>query len=86
MMKDIVIAVLLIICSFQAESRPDGATILACGTLAPVHGINQIGDDPFPYNVDLSAFALSPSGYGYTAGKKYYSKFCTQIDTQVQVN
>lgn len=86
MMKDIVIAVSLILCSVQVESRPDGATILACGTLAPIHGINQVGDDPFPYNVDLSAFALSPSGYGYTAGKKYYSKLCTQTETQVQVN
>ena len=75
MIKDFVIAVLLILCSFQAEARPDGATILACDTLIPQHGINRVGDDPFPYKVDLSDFNLSPFGSGYKGGNKYYSKF-----------
>ena len=75
MMKDSVIVVLLILCSFKAEARPDGATILACDTLIPEHGINQVGSDPFPYKVDLSDFNLSPNGSGYKGGRKYYSKY-----------
>ena len=76
MMKlDSVIVVSLILCSLQVEARPDGATILACDTLIPDHGINQISNDPFPYKVDLSDFTLPPFGSGYKGGKNYYSKY-----------
>lgn len=69
-----VIAVLVVLCLFQAEARPDGATMLACATLIPEHGPNQAGNDTFPYKVDLSGFSLRPSGYGYKAGEKYCRK------------
>ena len=74
-----VIAVLLILSSIQAEARPEGAPVTACSTLVPNHTLNQAGDDPFPYEVDISALALSPQGFGYEGGKTYQSKPCSSI-------
>ena len=79
MIKDILIAALLILYSLHAEARPTGATVLACNTLIPEHGINQVGNEAFPYKVGLSDFALFPSGYGYKGARRYNSKFCAFI-------
>ena len=49
-----VIAVALILCSFQAEALPTGAPAAACTTLVPQHADNQAIDEPSPYVVDLS--------------------------------
>ena len=64
-----VIAVALILCSFQAEALPTGAPAAACTTLVPQHADNQAIDEPSPYVVDLSRLAS-----GYEAGKNYISK------------
>ena len=74
-MKIVVAAVALaFICLFQAEALPRGAPASACSTLVPNHASNQAGNVPFPYEVDLSALALSPSAFGYEGGKSYRSK------------
>ena len=74
-MKEItVIAVVLILSSIQAEARREGAPVTACSTLVPNHAPNQADDDPFPYEVNISTFALSPQGFGYEGGKTYQSK------------
>ena len=74
MKKTVVIAVALIMYTFQTEARPNGAPSAACDTLVPKHAPSQAGSDPFPYEVNLSALALSPSGFGYEGGKSYRSK------------
>ena len=72
MKKTALIIVVVTLCSFQAEARPTGASSAACATLTPRHGQNQAGS-AFPYRVDLSRFALSPSAFVYEGGKRYRS-------------
>ena len=69
MKKIAVIAVALILCSFQAEARSTGAPASACTTLVPQHAENQAINESFPYEVDLSQLAS-----GYDEGKSYISK------------
>jgi len=70
MEKFAVAALVLLLCTFQAEARPSGAPSAACVNLVPRHAQNQVGNDPFPYEVDLSSFAMS----GYYGGRSYQSK------------
>jgi len=67
----VIVVGLLILWSFQADARPSGAPNSACSTLVPRHSPNQVGNDSFPYNVDLSALVS-----GYEEGKSYRSKLC----------
>ena len=69
MKKTAVIAVVLVLYSFQVEARSKGAPASACATLIPRHRKNQAINESFPYEVDLSALAS-----GYEAGKSYKSK------------
>ena len=74
-MKNIaVIVVALTLSTFQANAYSRGAPTSACTTLVPNHAPNQAGNASFPYEVDLSALALSPSSFGYEGGKSYRSK------------
>ena len=67
--------VVLIIYSLQAEARPSGAPSSACVRLIPRHAPNQAGDDPFPYQVDISSLAIESTSYfGYEGGERYRSK------------
>ena len=72
MKKTALIIVAVTLCSFQAKALPTGAPSLACTTLIPRHAPNQAGS-AFPYHVDLSRFASSPSGFVYEGGKRYRS-------------
>ena len=70
-MKKIAVIVLAFLsCLFQAEARSSGAPNSACSNLTPRHAPNEAGNDPFPYEVDLSMLAMS----GYDGGKNYSSK------------
>ena len=70
MKKFAVIALALLSCLFQVEARSSGAPNAACRNLVPRHAPNEAGNDPFPYEVDLSTLAMS----GYDGGKSYSSK------------
>ena len=69
--------VVLILYSLQTEAFPSGAPNAACSNLVPRHAPNQAGDDPFPYEVDLSKLAISASSFGYEGGRRYRSKLYT---------
>ena len=75
MKKIIMIAVVvLILYSLQTEARPSGAPSSACSDLVPRHSPNQVGNDSFPYEVDLSELAIPSSSFGYVGGRRYRSK------------
>ena len=70
----LIVVMVLMLNSLQSEAQPRGTLSIACGDLVPRNVSNQVGDDPFPYQVDLSELALATSGFGYEAGRNYRSK------------
>ena len=75
MKKLAIFGLALLLCSFQAEARPSGAPNGACSSLIPRHAPNQVGNDTFPYEVDLSTLVS-----GYDGGRSYKSKMNTGVE------